>query len=239
MSGQQITLTATDGGQFTAWLALPDAMPEDAPAGGVPGIVMLHEIFGVTGWIKQTAEMFAARGFCVIAPEMFWRLEPNFTADFAVPEQRQQGMDYKAQIDHGTAIDDIATVIVHLKSLPQCNGKIGVTGFCTGGTMAYLTAARLDVDAAAPYYGTQIHEFLDEGRNIKCPTVFHMGDRDDHVPADIAALVEASTAGLPGIAIHRYDAGHAFAHTQRADHYVKDACDAAHARTFELFDRLR
>lgn len=233
MSGQMITIPASDGGAFSAFQSLP------ASSDPVPGIVLLHEIFGVTGWIKDTADMFAERGFCVVAPDMFWRLEPNFVADFGIPEQRQAGMRHKANIDHGKAVDDIAAAMAHLKSLPECNGRIGVTGFCTGGTLAYLAATRLKPDAAAPYYGTQIHEFLDEGKNIACPTIFHMGTEDDHVPADIAELVGAAVSGLPDIAIHLYETGHAFAHTERDDHYSAASARQAHARTFELFERLR
>ncbi len=236
MSGHQIKIPAADGGAFDAYLALPSGQPAPAPA---PGIVLLHEIFGVTDWVRETADLFAGHGFCVAAPDMFWRLEPNFVADFRDPAQRAQGIRYKQEIDHDAAMEDIAAVMTRLKSMPECNGKIGVTGFCTGGTLAYLAAARLEVDAAAPYYGTQIHEFLDDGKNIACPAIFHMGDRDEHVPGDIADLVAAALAGLPDIAIHRYDAGHAFAHTGRLDHYSEAASRAAHARTFALFDRLR
>ena len=177
MLGQMITIPASDGGEFGAFQSL------SADTDPVPGIVLLHEIFGVTGWIKDTADMFAQQGFCVVAPDMFWRLQPNFVADFNIPEQRQAGMRHKANIDHGKAVDDIAAAMAHLKALPECNGRIGVTGFCTGGTLAYLAATRLKPDAAAPYYGTQIHGCLDEGKNIACPTIFHMGTQDDHVPA--------------------------------------------------------
>ena len=134
-------------------------MPESGPA---PGIVLLHEIFGVTDWIKNTADLFAAQGYCVLAPEIFWRLERNFYADFKIPEQRHRGFEYRGLINHDKAIADIAATIKHLKSHPKCNGRIGVTGFCTGGTLAFLSAARLNIDAAASYYGTQIHEFITE-----------------------------------------------------------------------------
>lgn len=232
MSGRQIKISASDGGEFDAYLALPTEPT-------APGIVMLHEIFGVTDWIRETAEMFAEHGYCVAAPEMFWRLEPNFVADHRDPAGTEKGRRYKQLIDHDKAMDDIAAVVSRLKSMPECNGKIGVTGFCTGGTLAYLAAARLDIDAAAAYYGTRIHEFLDEGKNIACPTVFHMGDADDRVPEGLHDMVRAAVTGVPDIAIHRYDAGHAFAHTGRADYYSQAASRTAHGRTFELFDGLR
>lgn len=230
---ETISIAARDGGAFDAYLSIPDRTP-------APGIIMLHEIFGVTGWIRDTADMFAECGFCIAAPDMFWRLEPNFVADFRDPAQREQGIRHKQAIDHGKAMEDIAAVAAHLRSMEPCNGKIGVTGFCTGGTLTYLAAARLDVvDAAAAYYGTQIHEFLDEARNIGCPAIFHMGERDDHVPADLPDRFREAVSGVPDITFYTYAAGHAFAHTERPDHFSEAAAREAHARTFALFDRLR
>ena len=84
ISGQQIRIAASDGGEFGAYVALP-------PETSAPGIIMLHEIFGVTDWIKETADYFAGQGFCVIAPEMFWRLEPDFVADHNDPAQTEKG----------------------------------------------------------------------------------------------------------------------------------------------------
>ena len=232
MSGQQIKISSSDGGTFDAYMALP-AVPT------APGIVMLHEIFGVTDWIRETADLFAGHGYCVIAPDMFWRLQPNFVGDYGDPVATEQGRRYKALIDHDKAMDDIAAVIARLKSLPECNGRIGATGFCTGGTLAYLAAARLDIDAAVSYYGTQIHEFLDEGRNITCPAVFHMGLQDDRVPEGLSETARAAWDGVPNLEIHTYDAGHAFAHTGRSEYYAEAASLRAHARTFDLFDALR
>ncbi len=235
MAGQLIRIAASDGsGRFGAWLALPPA--DRTPA---PGVVMLHEIFGVTGWIRETAEMFAAHGYCVAAPDMFWRMHPGFEGDFNSEADTAEGRGYKARIDHDKAVEDMAAVIAHLKTLPQCNGRIGVTGFCTGGTMAYFAATRMKVDAAAPYYGTQVHEFLAEGKNISCPTIFHMGEHDDRVPAGLPDKLRAAVAGVPDVAIYTYDAGHAFAHTQRPDYHAAEATKLAHGRTFALFDRLR
>ncbi len=135
MAGQQIKIAASDGGEFDAYLALPPRSP-------APGIIMLHEIFGVTDWIRETADYFAAQGFCVAAPDMFWRLEPNFAGDHRDADQTATGRRYKEMIDHGKAVDDIAAVASKLKSMAECNGKIGVTGFCTGGTLTYLNYAR-------------------------------------------------------------------------------------------------
>jgi carboxymethylenebutenolidase len=155
---------------------------------------------------------------------MFSRLEPNFTADHRDSTSREKGLRYRGMIDRDKAVEDIAALIGHLKTEPGFNGKVGVTGFCMGGTLTYLAATRLQIDAAVAYYGTQTHEHLDEAPNISCPTMLYMGDRDDHVP-DVTS--------------HRYDAGHAFCNTHRDDHYQKETSDLSHARTFEIFDRLR
>jgi carboxymethylenebutenolidase len=232
VTGQSIRVSASDGGEFGAYLSLPTTSP-------APGIVLLHEIFGVTDWIRETADLFAAQGYCVAAPEMFWRLEPDFVADFRIPAEREKGFRYRGLIDHDLAVRDIASVIARLKSMPECSGKIGVTGFCTGATLTYLAAARLQIEAAVAYYGTQIHEFLDEGAKIGCPTILHAGTSDEHVPMDILKQIETSLADNSSVTIHEYDAGHAFAHTERSDHFSKEASELAHARTFELFGSLK
>lgn len=232
MTGSQIKIDATDGGAFDVYLAAPDNGP-------APLIIMLHEIYGVTDWVRETADMFAARGYLVAAPDMFWRLEPNFEADHRDSAQRDQGLKYRGLIDRDRAVDDIAAVIAALKSRPDCNGRVGVTGFCMGGTLTYLAAARLEIDAGVAYYGTQIHEHLDEGGKINCPTLLHFGDRDDHVPVELADEIRAALVDNPDISFARYDAGHAFSNDHRPGFYDQAASDAAHARTFELFGKLQ
>ena len=232
MTAQTISIPATDGsGSFSTYLTGPTA--EQAPA-----IILLHEIYGVTDWVTETADLFAERGYTVAAPDMFWRVEPNFTADHRDIVSRDKGLRYREMIDRDTAVDDIAALIAHLQSRPGHNGKIGVTGFCMGGTLTYLAATRLKIDAAVAYYCTQIHEHLDEAADISCPTMLHMGDRDDHVPEELAVTIRDTLQDLPDVTIHRYDAGHAFCNTHRDDHYQKEPSDLSHARTFEMFDRL-
>ena len=232
MTGQKITISAADGGEFNAYLALPAAGP-------APLIVMLHEIFGVTGWVTETADLFATRGYTVAAPDMFWRLEPNFTADHRDSSSRDKGLRYRGMIDRDKAVEDIAALIAHLKTLPGYNGKTGVTGFCMGGTLTYLAAARLPIDAAVVYYGTEVQRFLDEGSNISCPTVLHMGDTDEHVPLDLARTIIEALNPNPNITFHMYEAGHAFSNTHRPDHFDQTASDSAHTRTFAMFDGLK
>ena len=123
------------------------------------GIVMLHEILGITLWIEEVADQFASRGYCVVSPDMFWRLEPGFVADYRIPEEREKGMRFRGEIKHDKAVEDISAAIDNLKARPECNGKIAVVGYCMGGTLTYLSAARLNPDAAVVYYGTEV-QFL-------------------------------------------------------------------------------
>ena len=232
MAGKIIRVTSSDGGEFDAYLARPSAGP-------VPGIVLIQEIFGLTPWVKKISDQFAEHGYLVLAPDMFWRLEPNFVADWATEEERQKGLKFRGEIDHAKGIEDISAAAESLKAMAECNGKIGVTGFCMGGTFAYLAAARLDIDAAVSYYGTQVHEFLGEGSKVTCPMMFHMGDHDDAVSIEDRNRIHAALIGIPNIAIYRYDAGHAFANSDRPDLHLPDVALKAHARTFEVFDQLR
>lgn len=235
MTGQRVKIAASDGsGDFGAYVA-------PLPMEPAPGIVMLHEILGITDWIVEVADQFAARGYCVVAPDMFWRLEPGFVADFRIPEQRNKGFRFRGEIDHNKAVEDIAAAIENLKARPECNGKIAVAGFCMGGTLTYLSATRLNPDAAIVYYGTEVHRFLEEGPNISCPTIFHAGDHDHHVPLELLNKIRGALEDLPGVTFHIYDAGHAFANTHKpeGEGYSPGSTEAAHARSFEFLETLR
>ncbi|MBT4590331.1 MAG: dienelactone hydrolase family protein [Rhodospirillaceae bacterium] len=233
MSGAMINIAAKEGGSFEAYCA--------KPAGGSgPGIVMVQEIFGITDWIKQMAERFAEQEYLVIAPDMFWRMDPGFVADPSKPEELEQAFGYLQTVDHEKAVDDIDAALEALKTMPECNGKVGVTGFCLGGTFTYLAAARLNIDGAVAYYGTQIHEYLDEGKQVTCPLQIHMGELDDTFSVEDRNKIHGALIGKPNIAIYMYDdAGHAFANSDRLDAHNLAAAEAAHERSFRLFDKLK
>lgn len=232
MSGQTIDMTAKEGGKFSAYLAKPES-------GTGPGIIMIQEIFGITNWVKSTADRFADNGYTVIVPDMFWRFDANFVAEPGNEEGFQKAFSYLQKVDHTTAVDDMEVCAGFLRGMPESNGKVGVTGFCLGGTFAYLAAARLDVDAAIAYYGTQIHEYLDEGKNVTCPTILHMGEHDEAFSVEDRNKIHGALIGMPNVDIYMYDAGHAFANSGRPDAYSEEAAEAAHKRSFALFDQLK
>jgi carboxymethylenebutenolidase len=111
-------------------------------------------------------------------------------------------------------------------------GGVSVLGFCLGGGLALRAAAELDLAGAVSYYGTRLGAFLD--KSPRCPMLFHFGGTDTHSPPEV---IEAVKKAIPSAETHVYQAGHAFANDARTS-YVKDAAEAAHARTLEFLRKV-
>src|SRR5579864_6672418 len=171
--GTYITVTAKDGGKFKAYLAKP-------AKGSGPGIVLLQEIFGINRYIRDVADYYAEEGYVVLAPDLFWRLEPCIELDAG---QFDKAMALYQQFDVGKAVEDIAASVAALRARPECAGKIGALGFCLGGALAYLAAAQAGVDCAIGYYGVGIEKMLDLAPKIGCPVVLHFAAEDKYTPA--------------------------------------------------------
>ena len=232
MNGRMVELEARDGGKFGAYLTPPSAGPG-------PAIIILPEIFGITPWIKTISEEFAERGYLVCAPEVYWRLHPGFVANEEVEAEYAQALAYRAELDKDQAIEDLGAVADQLRAMDACNGKVAMVGFCLGGTLAYLSATRLNPDAAAIYYGTQVHEHLDEAGKIGCPTVVHIAEQDPWVAVEHNRQIQETLTGKPGVDVHTYDTGHGFANSGNAHNYAPEAAALAHQRSFELLDRMK
>ena len=157
------TLTlAKDGGRdFDAYLARPST-------GRRVGIVMVHDMFGLNPSIRYIAGEFARRGRAVLVPNMFWRSAIPQPLEYDDTQHPAAWERLKA-LDLDVACDDIATAARWLRAQPFSTGKVAVIGFCGGGRIAFLAAARTDVDAAVALYGLHISKHLDELRNVKCP----------------------------------------------------------------------
>lgn len=222
-----------DGDTFDAFCAVPDA--ENAP-----GILLFQEIFGINDNIRGLAERLAEAGFLVLAPDMFWRIEPRF-------ERKDEsgladGMAMVQQLDLELAAADITACLAHLRGMPGCTGRVGGVGFCLGGTLAYLlaTSARVDgrgPDAVVSYYGSGIHGMLEQASRIECPMMFHYGDRDPYITQEAIAAVEQAARPLSDVEFHRYDAGHAFANWDAPSMYDESAAELAWGRTLGFFEK--
>jgi carboxymethylenebutenolidase len=230
MPGKIITIRADDGKDFNAYLALPES-------GKGPGLVLIQEIFGVNAQIRATADLFAEEGYVVLAPDLFWRLQPNVDLGYD-PESRKAAMDFLKRFDVNEGVRDIGAALKALKARPEMEGKVAIMGFCLGGKMAFLSAARLPFDAAVCFYGGGIEQHLDEAAKIRCPMLLHFGGKDDHIPPAAVDKIRKAFAGRPDVSIHVYpDAGHGFYIPGRGS-YRKPSALMAHSPTIALLRQV-
>ncbi|MCM3356286.1 dienelactone hydrolase family protein, partial [Bacillus halotolerans] len=145
MNGEYIDIDAGNGEAFSAYLARPRQ-------GSGPGLVLLQEIFGINDYMKETADRFAEEGYVVLVPDLFWRMKHGVDLGYT-GEDFATALRYNDEFDVDRAITDIASTIKTLRSLEQHAGKVGAVGYCLGGKLAMLAAARTDIDCAVSYYG--------------------------------------------------------------------------------------
>ena len=214
--GEQITLNAADGHVLSAYRA----EPEGAPRGG---IAIVQEIFGVNAHIRDVVDSFATEGYVAIAPALFDRIEPGIELDYD-EAGRNRGRSLRPEISWDQAVADVAAAV---GVLPE---KTGVVGYCWGGSVAWLAAARIEgLSAAVCYYGGQIKDFLDEAP--RCPVLLHFGSADKSVPMEDVSAIRKAHPDLP---LHVYEgAGHGFNCDRRAS-YDRAASVSARQRTMAL-----
>ncbi len=216
----QITLTASDGHQLGAYRA----DPPNAPKGGV---VVTQEIFGVNSHIREICDRLADLGYVAIAPALFDRTQRNFRSG-AAADEAAHARGFLADADWDAFVRDTDAARAAIAD----TGKIGVTGFCMGGTVAFLAATRLDGFACASgFYGGKIDAFADE--NPKCPVQLHYGAEDHGIPMDNVDRVRARRGNDCEIFVYE-GAGHGFHCDQRGSFHV-EASQLAWQRTTELF----
>jgi len=195
--GEIVQLRAKDGHVLEAYVVQPGV-----PARG--GLVIVQEIFGVNAHIRAVADRFASDdGFVVVAPALFDRIERHVDLG-GDGEDMQRAMSLLKSFDIETGVHDVAAAV----QCERCFGnvkKIGVVGYCLGGTLAWLSAARLPIHAAVGYYGGRIAQYVNE--KPKVPVMLHFGELDNHIPA---SEVDSIAKAHPEAQIYRYHAGHGF-----------------------------
>jgi carboxymethylenebutenolidase len=226
------TIVTPDGAGFDAFCAVP-------ASGSGPGVLLLQEVFGINDNMRGLAEKLAGHGYVVLVPDMFWRVEPRFERK----DESGLGEAFAMvqQFDFEAGVGDIESTHAHLLAMRECSGKVGAVGFCLGGALAFAAAtlSRVDgrgPDAAVCYYGSGINDLLGHVDALECPCLFHYGSNDAYIPAENIAEVEEAVAGRPGVAFHRYDAGHAFSNWDAPSMYDEAAADEAWSRTLAFFD---
>ena len=222
---------STPDGDFSAYVARPTGA---APA---PAIVVIQEIFGVNRFVRKVADDLAAAGYLAIAPDLFWRIEPDIDITDETGAEWKQAFALFNAFDFDKGVEDIQATIDRIRKDKGCNGKVGAVGYCLGGRLAYATAARTDADASASYYGVMIDALLGEKDKITKPLMLHIAAEDGFVPKEAQAAIIEGLKGKANVEIHVYPGrDHAFAR-EKGQHY--DAADAALAngRTRDFFKR--
>ena len=217
-----IDIQAGDG-RFGAYLALPRG-------GTGPGIVLLQEIFGVNSHIRNVADQYAADGYVVLAPDLFWRQGARIELGYD-DVSWQRAVELKNATDVEQAQQDIGHAVRTLRTQPGVHGKIAAIGYCFGGLLAYHTAANGQVDAAVAYYGGGIQNALARASQVHIPLQMHFGALDAHISADAVGHIATAFDDNDAVEIHVYDqAQHGFNCNHRAS-YQQRAAAQAHGNT--------
>ena len=205
--------------------------PAGAPRGA---IIVIQEIFGVNPGIRSKAEAWAGLGYLAVAPDVFWRQQPGVEFDPDIPEEFQQAVGFMMKHDFEAGILDVEATI-HWIRREKGVAKVGLEGFCMGGKIAYMAAARTDIDASVGYYGVGLDQMLGESHAIANPLLLHVPTADGFVPPEAQAAMHAGLDGNRHVTIHDY-AGldHGFADTFGARRNAAGA-DLAEKRTAEFF----
>lgn len=214
-----------DDGMIPAYVARPSGTPS-------AGIIVIPEIFGVNAGIRRKCDKWAEAGYLAVAPDIFWRFAPGVELDPDVPEQLQEAFGYFQQYDPALGVYDIEAAIRWLRG--QGAAKVGCAGYCLGGRLAYMAAARTDIDASVGYYGVMIDMMLDEAHHIAKPLMLHIPTADHFVTADAQAAIHAALDDHPRVTLHDY-AGldHGFA-AEMGDRRDEAGAQLADSRTAQF-----
>ncbi len=193
MTTSWISLKADNGQSFDAYLSLP-------PTGKGPGLLLIQEIFGVNEHIQAVADQYAADGYTVIAPDIFWRMAPRLSLGY---DQAgfEKGLAMLGQLDLSAAARDMKTCVQTLRQHAACTGRVGSVGFCMGGLLSYIAAAEAGVDTAVCYYGGGIHQHLEKATKIKAPLLFHFAEKDSYIPQSAVQSVREAFAGRDNVRV--------------------------------------
>ncbi|NVM75666.1 carboxymethylenebutenolidase [Duganella sp. SG902] len=216
-------------GSFNCYVARPRNVAS------APVIVVLQEIFGVNAGIRGIADDYATKGYIAVAPDLFWRADPGLDMSEAEPGDWARGFALYSAYDFDGGVGDIAATVAAARTLHGASGKVGVTGYCLGGLMTYLTAARADADAFVSYYGGGTEKYAGEARNVSKPLLYHLAGEDEYIGKEAQAIIGAAFKANSNIELHSYpDCNHAFARPG-GNHYDTAAATLANARTDAFF----
>jgi carboxymethylenebutenolidase len=217
--GERIKLVTSDGFTLNAYQAAPSGKAKG-------GVVLLQEVWGLNHWIRSEVDRYAAEGYLCIAPATMDRLEYGF-------ESENYGHDHFAKVGELMKQFDPAKTLLEVEAAVRAAskaGKVGVTGYCFGGSLSWRAAhAGLGLSAASGYYGGGVQNYIDLAPKI--PTEMHYGEQDTGIPLD---QVEALRQRYPEVGIYLYPGPHGFCNSDKASFHPESA-RLANARTLAFF----
>ena len=209
-------------GEIPAYVARPMGTPKAA-------IIVIPEIFGVNPGIRQKADKWAEQGYLAVAPDIFWRFAPGVELNPDVEAELQEAFGYFQQYDPTDGVYDIESTIKWIRT--QGVAKVGCAGYCLGGRLAYMAAARTDIDASVGYYGVMIDQMLDEAHHIANPLMLHIAGADHFVLPEAQAAIHAGLDDHPKVTLHDYPGlDHGFA-AEMGDRRNEAGAQLADSRT--------
>lgn len=218
------TLTGDDS--FLAYCARPEGEPRAA-------IVVIQEIFGANAGIRRKCDRLAAEGYLALAPDLFWRLEPGIELDPDVSDELQQAFELFGRFDQDKGVADIEATIRHARAL-GC-AKVGAVGYCLGGRLAFMVAARTDADASVGYYAVGVDGLLREKHAIARPLMLHIAGADHFVSPAVQQTMHEGLDDHPKVVLHDYPGeDHGFA-TEVGQRRSEAAAELADSRTAAFF----
>lgn len=220
LKSEQIELTAADGVSISAYHVRPLGKVHRA-------LVVLQEIYGVNAHIRSVADGYARKGFDVIAPALFDRVEHGVELGYD-EVGAVKGRTSRDQLGFDKPLLDIAAAIERLAP----SGKVGVVGYCWGGSLAFLSATRLaGLSAAVGYYGSAIAKHASETPRV--PTLLHFGEHDKGIPLSDIEQVRQQRLD---VVVHTYPAGHGFNRDVGAN-YSPPCAELALHHTLSFFEQ--
>ena len=218
--GERIKLTVSDGFGLNAYKATPAGAPKGA-------VVVLQEVWGLNRWIRSEVDRYAAEGYVAIAPAMMDRMEYGFESENYTPSHFGKVGELMKTFSPALAIEDIKAAIADVAPV----GKVGITGYCFGGTQSWRAAHfGLGLAAASGYYGGGVPSYIDLAPVI--PLEMHYGDKDSGIPVE---QVEQLRARYPEVGIYLYPGVHGFCNADRPENYDAALAKKANDRTLSFF----
>jgi carboxymethylenebutenolidase len=217
--GSTVKLTSGDGFTLSAYAG--------GPENATKGVVVIQEIFGVNHHMRDMADRFAAQGYAVCAPALFDRVEPGVELGYT-PDDIAKGRDYRMKLNDAQVMADVEAAANYLGGR-----KLGIVGYCFGGTVAWWGATRTGKFLAAScWYGGGIPGTKDESPN--CAVQMHFGEKDASIPM---TDVDAVRAAQPKNEVFVYlGAQHGFGCDERGS-FSKPDYELAQQRTLGLFTK--